>query len=611
MPVQYTGILEEHRAVRERAGLFDLSHMGELFVEGPEAGAALAHALVTDPPALAVGRAHYSMICAAGRRDPRRPDRLPAGRGAVPRRRQRVATPSSSATCSPSGSEGFRAILDDRSLATALVAVQGPRSVDILGPLTDVDLGALRYYAIAEGTVAGIPALVARTGYTGEDGFEVFVENGRAGRAVGRPARRPAGRPASSRSASAPATRSGSRPACRSTATSSTRPSTRTRPASAGSSSSTKPDDFVGRAALERVAADGPAPPARRPDRARPRDRPPRLPGLRRRAARPASSRAAPRARRSASRSRWPTSPRAMPNPVRCSRSRSATRGSPPRSCRSRSTGGPADRPSRRTGRAGRVRQRGGSAADGPHGSALHQGPRVGPRRRQRARRSGSPSTPPSQLGDIVFVELPEVGRSLTQCATFGVVESVKAVSDLFAPVSGRGRRGQRRPWPAQPELVNSDPYGAGWMLRVTRRRPGRARRAARPGGLRRADRGGLTRRCPTGRTPRPIARGCWRRSGSTRSTSSSPTSPPALRASALDLPEPEPELSLTARLQALAGTQPGRPGPLPRGRRLPPLQPAGRRPDPAPRRVVHGLHARTSPRSARARSRRSTSTSR
>ena len=64
MPVQYGSILEEHRAVRERAGLFDLSHMGELFVEGPEAGAALAAALVSDPPSLAVGRAQYSMICA-------------------------------------------------------------------------------------------------------------------------------------------------------------------------------------------------------------------------------------------------------------------------------------------------------------------------------------------------------------------------------------------------------------------------------------------------------------------------------------------------------------------------------------------------------------------
>jgi aminomethyltransferase len=76
--------------------------------------------------------------------------------------------------------EGFRAILDDRSLATALVAIQGPRSVEIVRPLTDVDLDGLRYYAIAEGSVAGIPALVARTGYTGEDGFEVFVDTSRA-----------------------------------------------------------------------------------------------------------------------------------------------------------------------------------------------------------------------------------------------------------------------------------------------------------------------------------------------------------------------------------------------------------------------------------------------
>jgi aminomethyltransferase len=64
MPVQYSGILDEHRAVRERVGLFDLSHMGEVWVSGPEAGSGLASALVTDPPRLAEGRAHYSMICA-------------------------------------------------------------------------------------------------------------------------------------------------------------------------------------------------------------------------------------------------------------------------------------------------------------------------------------------------------------------------------------------------------------------------------------------------------------------------------------------------------------------------------------------------------------------
>src|SRR4051812_50141105 len=63
MPVQYSSIIEEHRTVRQRVGLFGLSHMGELYVEGPEAGAALAAALVSDPPSPAVGRAHYSMMC--------------------------------------------------------------------------------------------------------------------------------------------------------------------------------------------------------------------------------------------------------------------------------------------------------------------------------------------------------------------------------------------------------------------------------------------------------------------------------------------------------------------------------------------------------------------
>ncbi len=160
MPVQYSGILEEHRAVRERAGLFDLSHMGELFVEGPQAGAA-------------------PMICAedGGIIDDLIVYRLAEERFLV------VANASNAAIVSDALVErlaGFKAVLDDRSLAMALCAVQGPRSVDIVGPLTDVDLGALRYYAIGEGHVAGIPALVARTGYTGEDGFEIFVDNARA-----------------------------------------------------------------------------------------------------------------------------------------------------------------------------------------------------------------------------------------------------------------------------------------------------------------------------------------------------------------------------------------------------------------------------------------------
>jgi aminomethyltransferase len=180
MPIQYGGILEEHRAVRSAAGLFDLSHMGELMVEGPEAGRALAAALVTDPPALAVGRAHYSMICApdGGVLDDLIVYRCAEDGYLV------VANASNARTVSDALAErlvGFDAVLDDRSLATGLVAIQGPRSIDILQPLADVDLAAIRYYGIADGHVAGIPAQVARTGYTGEDGFELFVDVDRAG----------------------------------------------------------------------------------------------------------------------------------------------------------------------------------------------------------------------------------------------------------------------------------------------------------------------------------------------------------------------------------------------------------------------------------------------
>ena len=257
MPVQYSGILEEHRAVRERAGLFDLSHMGELFVEGPQAGAALAAALVSNPPALAIGRAHYSMICAedGGIIDDLIVYRLAEERFLV------VANASNAPIVSDALVErlaGFRAVLDDRSLAMALCAVQGPRAVDIVGPVTDVDLGALRYYAIGEGRVAGIPALVARTGYTGEDGFEIFVDNARALElwdaltAAGEPhglapvglgardtLRLEAGMPLYGNDLD----RS-------------------TNPFEAGLGRVVKldkPDDFVGRAALEKVARDGPA----------------------------------------------------------------------------------------------------------------------------------------------------------------------------------------------------------------------------------------------------------------------------------------------------------------------------------------------------------------
>ena len=175
MPVQYAGILDEHRAVRERAGLFDLSHMGEVWLTGPGAGPALAYALVTDPPRLANGRAHYSMITAA---DGGIIDDLIVYRLAEERFLVVPNAANREAVVGALGERlaGFDAQLDDASLLTSLVAIQGPLAGGILQPLTSVDLASLKYYAIAEGSVAGIPALVARTGYTGEDGFEVFVE---------------------------------------------------------------------------------------------------------------------------------------------------------------------------------------------------------------------------------------------------------------------------------------------------------------------------------------------------------------------------------------------------------------------------------------------------
>jgi aminomethyltransferase len=257
MPVQYSSIIEEHRVVRERVGLFDLSHMGELHVDGPDAGAALAAALVTNPPSLAVGRAHYSMICMpdGGIIDDLIVYRLEESGFLV------VANAGNAATVSDTLAERLqrnKAVLDDRSLATGLLAIQGPQSADVLGPLTDVDLGALRYYAVAEGAVAGVPALVARTGYTGEDGFEIFIDTGRTAELW-------AILLAVVRSAGGLPVGLGARDTLRLEAGMplyGNELDLRTNPYEAGLGRVVKldkPADFVGRAALEKVARDGPA----------------------------------------------------------------------------------------------------------------------------------------------------------------------------------------------------------------------------------------------------------------------------------------------------------------------------------------------------------------
>ncbi len=174
MPVRYGSIMDEHQAVRRAAGLFDLSHMGELRVSGAEAAPGLAAALVNDPGRLAPGRAGYSLLCAP---DGGVIDDLIVYRLAedtflvVPNASNREVVAAELAI----RLAGLDAALADETLGTSLLAIQGPAAVRILARLTDLDLSALRNYGMAGADVAGIPALVARTGYTGEDGFELFV----------------------------------------------------------------------------------------------------------------------------------------------------------------------------------------------------------------------------------------------------------------------------------------------------------------------------------------------------------------------------------------------------------------------------------------------------
>ncbi|MBV9026621.1 MAG: glycine cleavage system aminomethyltransferase GcvT [Streptomycetaceae bacterium] len=174
MPLRYASEREEHNAVRTSAGLFDLSHMGEITVTGPQAGEALDFALVGHLSALAVGRARYTMICGedGGIVDDLIVYRLTDSEYMI------VANASNAQVVLDAVTERaahFDAQVRDDRDAYALIAVQGPHSPAILASLTDADLEGLKYYAGLPSTVAGIGALIARTGYTGEDGFELFV----------------------------------------------------------------------------------------------------------------------------------------------------------------------------------------------------------------------------------------------------------------------------------------------------------------------------------------------------------------------------------------------------------------------------------------------------
>ena len=174
MPVQYKGLIDEHRAVRTSAGLFDCSHMGEFSISGPGALAFVQSFTPNDVAKLAHGRIHYSALLTA------------------------EGTFIDDLLVYRMGDEDFWLVVNASNIESdfawiaslprpetvtlrnlsddyALLALQGPRSVEILQPLTATPLAPIKYYGFAHGEVAGLKALISRTGYTGEDGFELFV----------------------------------------------------------------------------------------------------------------------------------------------------------------------------------------------------------------------------------------------------------------------------------------------------------------------------------------------------------------------------------------------------------------------------------------------------
>ena len=180
MPIQYEGIVAEHRAVRGQAGLFDLSHMGEFFFKGRGAGGFLDGIVSSDIAGLAVGQARYGLL--TNERGTIVDDvivyRIGDGEYMVVVNAANIAKDRAHVLAHLKDD----VTLDDRSYSTALIAIQGPRAAEILAGRTDAEVRTLPSFGVTRGRVAGATATVARTGYTGEDGFEVFVANEDAAR---------------------------------------------------------------------------------------------------------------------------------------------------------------------------------------------------------------------------------------------------------------------------------------------------------------------------------------------------------------------------------------------------------------------------------------------
>jgi len=173
MPVQYEGIKAEHNAVRNHAGLFDVSHMGEAIFRGPDAESAVQRLVTRDVGRLEAGQAGYSAVCYenGGTVD-----------DVIVYRREGDFLVVVNASNREKDLEHFRENTEDLDVQVAdesddwaLLALQGPEAAGLLQDLTDTDLPGLKPFRFVEGEVEGVPALISRTGYTGEDGFEIYL----------------------------------------------------------------------------------------------------------------------------------------------------------------------------------------------------------------------------------------------------------------------------------------------------------------------------------------------------------------------------------------------------------------------------------------------------
>ena len=179
MPVQFQSVIEEHQAVRTRAGLFDVSHMGEIDVAGGDALALLQHLTPNDVGSLAIGQAQYSALLTPNATfvDDVLIYRLGPERFLLCVNSSNTAKDFSYLRASAAG---LRADVEDVSDSYAQLALQGPRAGAILARVTGADVGAIRSYHFVEAEVAGARSILSRTGYTGEDGFEIYLPPGSA-----------------------------------------------------------------------------------------------------------------------------------------------------------------------------------------------------------------------------------------------------------------------------------------------------------------------------------------------------------------------------------------------------------------------------------------------